>query len=396
MKTIGILGAGQLGCMLAQSLFRYGCRVHFYDPNPQAPGFFHTPFFTCGRWDEKEKLLSFFSSCDVVTYEFENVSVELLDEISRSSQVSLFPSASILATTQNRLFEKEFLRKQDLPVCDFFPILSIKDLNEINFKIKFPCVIKTVCGGYDGKGQWKLNYEKDLDSFRKMIDEKSITFPLICEEWIPIKKEFSCIVGRNEKGEMINFHLLENIHQNHILHQTHLPAQIPLSIQEKMLEIAKTACEKLNVVGLLTTEFFLSTSEKILVNEFAPRPHNSGHITEVACSFSQFDLLARILCELPLHQPMLFKKHFVMENILGNVFKEEDGENEVFPYLDLSPWKKYPEVLGIRVYGKIKAKAKRKMGHYCVQGETREQVINICQHIRKEWNAESCEVMSRD
>ncbi len=363
--------------MLAESLFKFGAQVYFYDTELNAPGFFRTPYFTCGPWNDEKKLHEFFSSCDIVTYEFENVSIDLLDSLAKKTNVPLFPSAHVLAITQNRIFEKNFLKENLLPLCDFLPILNEEDLNSVLKKKTFPFILKTALGGYDGKGQWKINNLIDFENFLSQIKPKP--FPLVLEEIVSISKEISCITARNKEGKVVSFPAFENEHRNHILYQTLLPAEISPEIELEVQKLAQKACEKLNVVGLLTTEFFITTKNEIVINEFAPRPHNSGHITTAACQISQYDVLARILLDLPLHKPVLQNQFYCMGNILGDVFLSQKE-------FQLKSWELNPDIVDIRLYGKQEAKEKRKMGHFIATGNSREKALEASEKLRKEMN----------
>ena len=386
MKRVGILGAGQLGCLLAESLFQYGAEVFFYDTQPRAPGFFRTPHYTCGDWMDEKKLSEFFSSCDVVTYEFENVSVELLQSLVAKTKTPLYPSAHALLTTQNRIFEKTFLKENALPVCSFAPIYNLDNLNKVLTTKPFPFIIKTATGGYDGKGQWRINHKNDAENVFKeikaILDKKDKDFSpaFIYEELISIQQELSCITGRNSRGELVFFPVFENEHQNHILHRTFLPANISYKLEKKIQLISQQACEKLNLVGLLTTEFFLTHNNKIFVNEFAPRPHNSGHISRIACSLSQYNILARILLDLPLHKPELFNDSYIMENMLGDIWIEQGQEKNI----SLNAWKNNSNVNEIVLYGKENPQPKRKMGHFIVSHFSRLEASRVCDNFRKE------------
>ena len=376
MKKVGILGAGQLGCMLAESLFKFGAEVFFYDTQPNSPGFFRTPNFVCGEWNDEKKLLNFFSSCDVVTYEFENVSVELLDSLVAQTKTPLYPSAHVLSITQNRIHEKNFLRDNSFPVCKFAPIFSKEDLQKLIKSTPFPYIIKTATGGYDGKGQWKINNKTDAEN----LLNDAINFPLILEELIPIHTEVSCVTARDKQGHIVSFPVFENEHRNHILYQTLLPAEIPSAIEKQVQQLAKDACKKLDVIGLLTTEFFIAKNNTIYINEFAPRPHNSAHITQVSCSISQFDMLARILLDLPIHEPILHKEFYCMGNILGDIYLKQ-GQNK---NINLDAWKKNPDITEIRIYGKDVAKEKRKMGHFIATHQSRKKALATAEKFRRD------------
>lgn len=379
MKKVGILGGGQLGCMLAEALFKWGAKVSFYDPNPASPARFRSPHFTCGEWDDAERLTHFFANQDVVTYEFENVSTALLSSLVQKTGVSLYPSQDVLQLTQNRLREKEFLKTNGFPVCAFDSCASYAELLEKSQAWKFPFVLKTAQGGYDGKGQWKIG---DAVALQLVLNEiRSREFiPLICEEFVAIEKEASVIVARSLNGHAVCFPVFENVHVHHILDTTVVPAQISLSIQDNLKNLACEAAMRLNVVGLLTVEFFIVKTpqgeQRIFVNEFAPRPHNSGHITRSCCALSQFDVLARILLDLPLIEPTLEPGAFCMGNLLGDEWHEGSLN------LNLSLLSEFPEVRDFVLYGKDKPQSKRKMGHFIVHESTPQKASAKAQQFR--------------
>jgi 5-(carboxyamino)imidazole ribonucleotide synthase len=393
MKTIGILGGGQLGGMLSESLLKFGARVSFYDPDPTSPSFFRSPIHFQGEWNDFEKLKEFFSKCDAITYEFENVSTELLDSLVQMTGTKIYPSAKVLSITQNRILEKTFLKENNIPVCNFVSVKSYESIKVIAETFSFPYIIKTATGGYDGKGQWNISNKKDFELFLNEFPEDKFV-ELIFEEKISIECEASCIVARNTEGESICFPIFDNIHKNHILYNTTMPSQIPNFVQDKLKEIALEAAKKLNVIGLLTTEFFITKQKShndtqkaidsyfIYVNEFAPRPHNSGHITRNSCNISQFDAHARVLLNLPLHEPKLHPGFYCMGNLLGDSWISQGNKNE----LNLDSWKEHPEIIDIILYGKLEAKANRKMGHFVSFSEKNGQHITAAERFREDLN----------
>lgn len=388
-KRIGILGGGQLGLLLAQSLVRLGCEVSVYEPDADAPACKQTSSAYNGSWTDLSKLEQFFEGCDVVTYEFENVATDLLFALQKKKP--LMPSASVLSTTQNRGREKGFMREAGLPHAEYKVVDVASDLSEALSTFGLPCIAKTTFGGYDGKGQFLLQSEADVKSL--CVKVKQQPMELILEEKIALHLEVSCIVGRAKDGSEVVFPVFENQHRDHILDVTLLPAHVPQAVQEKVREIAALAARKLDVVGLLTVEFFLTKTKPrsestvvvdgwhILINEFAPRPHNSGHITLQACDLSQFDILARILADVPLRQPsMVSDRSFCMANLLGDIWldqhskKSPSGEVEKptssTELLSLQCLEKFPHVIDVVLYGKKEARAKRKMGHFVLSGES--------------------------
>jgi 5-(carboxyamino)imidazole ribonucleotide synthase len=408
---VGILGGGQLGLLLAQSLVRLGCEVSVYEPDVDAPACKQTSSVFNGSWTDLAKLEQFFDSCDVVTYEFENVSTDLLFALQKKKP--LMPSASVLNTTQNRGREKGFMRETGLPHPAHKVVDVATNLDEAVSDFGLPCIAKTTFGGYDGKGQFLLLSKSDVQALSAKV--KNQPMELILEEKIVLDLEVSCIVGRAQDGTEVAFPVFENQHRDHILDVTLLPAGVPQTVQDKVREIATLAARKLDVVGLLTVEFFLTKSTPrsgstvvvdgwhILINEFAPRPHNSGHITMQACDLSQFDVLARILANVPLRQPLMVSDNtFCMANLLGDVWlaqhatKSESGHIEMLACstkpLSLQCLKKFPQIIGIVLYGKKEARAKRKMGHFVLAAErnveSSKKLVNVADEFRKSLSKE--------
>ena len=409
MKTIGILGAGQLGCMLAESLFKWGATVRFLDPDANAPGKQRTPFFTCGEWTDKQKVSEFFASCDVVTYEFENVSVELLESVSAKTGVPLWPGAPLLATTQNRIEEKLFFQKNNLPHAGFDIIDSTEKLESqfnplLNSQLSqlLPRILKTARGGYDGKGQWMLRNQADLQLCLQNLNQSQQNFPLcVLEQMVPLWREASCIVARNEHGQCETFPIFENIHEHHILAASLCPARIPAAAQQTMQNIAIECAQKLNVVGLLTVEFFLSEipapnsnghkteNHYLYINELAPRPHNSGHITRTACNGSQFDAMARILLGLPLFKPqMVNSKIHAMGNLMGDLWPSENCNPS---FASLNQCGNLNEVV---LYGKTTARPGRKMGHFNLHSDSHEQALASLNLFQQKLTSDSSDFIS--
>jgi 5-(carboxyamino)imidazole ribonucleotide synthase len=387
-RRIGILGGGQLGLMLSESLMRFGVEIAVYDPDAQAPLCKHATSVFNGAWSDEEKLSAFFEECDRLTYEFENVESELLFRLEKKKD--LMPGASVLRITQHRGLEKGFLSAQKLPHVQF-AILNKEDAENARTAIVdfgLPCLAKTTFGGYDGKGQYMLTSESDV---QELVDSNALTkVQHVLEEAIDIAIEVSCIVARSRNGEEVAFPIFENQHHDHILDLTLVPARIPHSVASEIESIARTAARDLNVFGLLTVEFFLSRKKPrsaaarevdgwyIMINEFAPRPHNSGHVTMKACDLSQFDMLARILLDVPLKKPQLVSDQvFCMGNLLGDVWIAQ-GKQE----LDLSTLNDFPDVIDVVSYGKKDARSKRKMGHFVCRAETHNKAIDTAHKFR--------------
>ena len=384
MKTIGILGGGQLGLMLANSIYTLGGQAIVYDPDPDAPACRHTNHSINGAWDDYDLIKSFVESCDIITYEFENVEVDPLKPIAEINPI--YPSLDVLAITQNRIKEKRFLKSANLPHARFEVVSSIEDLEKTGSNFPKPYVLKTARGGYDGKGQFLIKTDED---FKEAIQEfkKRPSFTATLEEFLTVEIEVSCIVARQLNGQSKSFPIFENAHKNHILDKTIVPARLPDAVLNKVKELATETTLKLEARGLLTTEFFITKSQgssesglvcgdyRIYINELAPRPHNSGHITRNACHMSQFDALARILMNMPLtNLEFNSNNSYCMVNILGDKFISQDLTGN-HPDLNLASLKDHPDIVEVVLYGKKEARPGRKMGHFVCVGESADDLI---------------------
>lgn len=354
-STIGVLGGGQLGRMLALSGSHMGYRFVTLDPTPDAP---------CGQvadrqivaaYDDREAAGQLAALADVITYEFENVDAEVADMLERASYV---PQGSrLLHTTQHRLREKRAIEAAGVPVAPYAQITSLEELTQAVERFGTPCVLKTCTGGYDGKGQWVIRSADECAPAFEALSQAGTE--LVLEKFIRFERELSVIAARNPRGEAKAFPAAENIHVDNILHLSIVPARTTETVKRKAEELAVRLAERLEVVGLLAVEMFLTEDGELYVNELAPRPHNSGHYTIEACRTSQFEQHVRAVCNLPLGSTEL-KSPAVMVNVLGE---------HVEPLLEwMSGQKEEPSGLAVKVhlYGKKEAKAKRKMGHVTV------------------------------
>lgn len=393
MRTIGILGGGQLGMMLAESIFTHGGDVVIYDPDADAPACRAARKSMNRSWTDKISLRSFFDMCDAVTFEFENVESAPLFAMEKIRPI--LPGVSVLHTTQDRILEKTFLKENGLPHAGFVTARTVKQLKLEVRKMALPIVLKTARGGYDGKGQFLIKTKTEL---LNLLEDPDLIFyegsGFVAESLIDIHMEVSCIVARSPIGESFVYPCFENMHRDHVLDFTVFPARIPLDLAEKIQDIALRTAEKLDVFGLLCVEFFLtkSKSEKspgeqfgdwhIYINELAPRPHNSGHVTRAACTLSQFDALARILLSLPLTQARGIESGaYCMGNLLGDVWLAQGSNGKTD--LNLSSLKHFPEIVDIVIYGKKEARAKRKMGHFVAKGPNADEALAGAQKFRE-------------
>ena len=390
MTTVGILGGGQLGAMLAPALQDLGADVHVFDPDPLAPALRRAARAVSAPWRDAARLQEFFDACDVVTYEFENVETEGLAGLSGLEK--LVPSLSVLRTTQDRALEKEFLRAHRLPQVAFADGKGTDDLRAAADAFGFPAILKTARGGYDGKGQWRLASPPDLDALlatpaRAALDAGG----WVLEEPIDIVLETSAIVARERNGDEVVFPLFENEHRDHVLDVTVVPARLPEELEAEAKSVALAAARALGVHGLLTTELFVGRSARtrsgevrVFTNEFAPRPHNSGHVTRKACTCSQFEALARILLGVPLVPPRLVSAGaFCMANLLGEVWEAQGASGD----LDLAAWEASPDLLEVVLYGKRGVATKRKMGHLTAWGADPDEAVAAARAFREALSA---------
>jgi len=371
-STIGCLGGGQLGRMFALAARKMGYRVHTVDPTPDSPTGqisdreFNVPF------TDIPTLIEFAGGVDVVTYEFENIPVTALDAL--APKAVLRPGRDVLYTTQNRRREKDFLQKNNFPVAPFRVVRSEAELRDAVALLGAPCVLKTADFGYDGKGQQKIYDPSELDAvWRQHGAEVGVL-----EAWVPFAAELSVVVARGVPDkDGVNpvqvFPPTVNVHENHILATSIAPAPLAASIISRAQHLGAQIAEKLDVIGLLAVEFFLTRRGELLVNELAPRPHNSGHYSFDACVTSQFEQQLRAVCGLPLGDTRLLSP-VLMRNLLGDVWANGTPN---WPALLALPG------LRLHLYGKSEPRVGRKMGHYCILSPTLEQAWELDRQAQK-------------
>ncbi len=345
--TIGILGGGQLGRMTALAAARLGYRCHIYCPEAGAPASQVTSLTTIADYSDQAALADFAAAVDVVTYEFENVPFVAAETLAR--HVPVRPGPEVLRICQNRLREKDFCREAGVPTARFAPIGSARDLHERVAEFGRPCVLKTAELGYDGKGQIAIGRDTDLDAAWARAAEAAAPAGMILEEFVDFRLEISVIVARGLDGTRRTYVPVENQHKHHILDQTIVPARVSEKVTDKAKGIARHLAEKIGLAGLLAIEMFITADERVLVNELAPRPHNSGHWTLDAAVTSQFEQLVRAIAGLPLGAPDRLADA-VMKNLLGDEAAAA-----------LAAWSDPNEKL--HLYGKSEARPGRKMGH---------------------------------
>ena len=355
-KTIGVLGGGQLGRMLAQAAQTLGYRVHVYEPQIHCPAGAVANHEVNASYQDADALLDFARGVDVVTYEFENIPAAALAVI--APLVPLHPSAEVLHTTQNRQREKAWLKANGFPHVAYAEALD-GDIAPAVAQVGLPCVVKTADFGYDGKGQMKLSTQADLEQAVAIFRGRRC----VVEAWCEFSCELSVIVARSTTGETRAFPVSENIHTHHILDFSIVPARVPTAVAEAAEALAARIAEKIGVVGLLAVELFLTTAGELVVNELAPRPHNSGHWSLDGGETSQFEQHVRAVCGLPLGA-VAVREPTVMVNILGDAWKWADGKVVGAP--------RWAAILAaprakLHLYGKAEPRPGRKMGHFTVR-----------------------------
>jgi len=340
-STIGILGGGQLGRMLALAGARLGLKTHIYTPEASCPAALAATELTVGEFDDVDRVLDFAKSCDAVTYEFENVPA--LSAKAATSGAPLRPNADALNVSQDRLVEKTFLKeKLGLEVAGFAAVNSLDDLRGAVKELGLPCVLKTRRFGYDGKGQVIIKSEGDIEGAWDRLSPAEC----ILEAFVSFEREVSIVAARGVDGQIAAYPLTENVHKNHILYQSTAPASQDDGSAAKM---AGQILETLDYVGVMGVEFFQMATGDLIVNEIAPRVHNSGHWTQDAGCTDQFEQHMRAVAGWPLGQAI--PQHgVVMTNLIGDEAKA---------------WKTLAQEAGvfIHLYGKSECRTGRKMGH---------------------------------
>ena len=342
--TIGILGGGQLGRMSALAAAELGYRCHVYAPDADSPGMQVAAASTVADYEDAAALAAFAAAVDVVTFEFENVPVRTLEIL--APLVPCRPGMKALAVCQDRLQEKAFFQSAGVPVAPWRAVRSEADLAEAMAEIGLPAVLKTTRLGYDGRGQAVLRQPEDAAAAWAALSPK----PLILEAFVPFSQEISAIAARGDDGGTATFDAVENRHSHHILDLSFAPARVPAAVAQAARDHAARVAGALELVGLLAVEFFLLPDGRLLGNEIAPRPHNSGHWTMDACQSSQFHQHIRAVAGLPLADTTRHSDA-VMRNLVG-----PEG------------MAKLPALLGqagvsVHLYGKAAARTGRKMGH---------------------------------
>ena len=369
---LGLLGGGQLARMTALAARRMGYRLSVLDPaGDAAPAAPVCDRVIRGAYHDPVALADFARGLDAASFEFENIPPVALQTVARFCPVR--PRWQALEICQHREREKTFLHQHNYPHAPFRVVTTPAELADAMAALGLPCVLKTAQSGYDGKGQLKIAPGTDpADAWARWSGNEPRRG--VVEAWVPFDAELSVICARNARGQLLPFPVFENIHTHHILDITICPARFPPGIERDALALAASITETLDVQGLLAVEMFLTSTGSVLVNELAPRPHNSGHLTFDACLTSQFEQHTRAMCDLPLGRTDLLRPA-VMVNLLGDLWQPDGGPPDWSPILD-EPTAK------LHLYGKSSAKPARKMGHFCVLDPSVETALEKARTIK--------------
>jgi len=359
--TLGVLGSGQLGRMFTIAARRMGYRVHTFSPDQDTPTGQVADREITAAYEDLEALRAFAKDVAVVTFEFENVPSDAVHAL--EGLVPVRPSRTALYTAQQRGREKAFLSERGFPTVPFARASTLAELQDGVARIGTPVVIKSAAFGYDGKGQHKITRPNEVERVWNALEGREV----LVERFVSLQAEISVIAARGLDGMVAEYPPFENRHSNHILDVTTAPALIPAAIAARAREIARAILEALDYIGLLCVEFFVTTDGDLLVNELAPRPHNSGHLTFDAAVTSQFEQQVRAICGLPLGSTELLRPA-AMANLLGDLWAE--GEPN---------WAaacRFPDVK-LHLYGKTQPRAGRKMGHLTATARTVEEAQEL-------------------
>lgn len=370
--TLGVLGGGQLGAMFATAARRMGYVIAVWDPDPEAPAHRIADYSFMHPFTDADARKEFAQRVRAVTYEWENVPADLCEQLERDLPVR--PSSRVLRVIQDRIEQKTFLRSRGLPVPAFSTLSSPEELGK-QITPPYPLVCKTATAGYDGKGQWRIPRAEDcLVVQQELIRTRRPGARWIVEEWLPFERELSMLVVRGADGASQTYPLAENVHEDGILRQTTVPADVPQAIANLAGTIASDAVQALDGVGVFCVELFLMADGRLVINEIAPRPHNSGHYTLDACTVSQFEQQVRTLCGLPLGEIRLLSPA-VMLNLIGDDVRLVTHSPSAHDLL------RVPGAI-VHLYGKRTIRPKRKMGHISFLAPTRAEALTAASTFR--------------
>jgi len=366
--TLGMLGGGQLGRMFTIAARTMGYNVVVLDPNTRSPAGELATTHICADYSDPAALAQIAKNCDVITTEFENVPASTLASLAETKPVR--PGTKAISIAQDRIQEKKFLKDNGFYTAPFAVINALDDLKNSISTIGTPAILKVSRLGYDGKGQFAINTESDIEKAWQALEGEAC----VLEQRVPLDIEVSVVLARGTEGEVSSYPVSENIHAGGILDVSIVPARIDQAIKNKIINMAKDIAIALDYVGLMAVEFFISDG-KILVNEIAPRPHNSGHYTLDACITNQFEQQVRAVCGLALGDTRLLTP-VVMINMLGDIWHNGNAPQ----------WQKllkHPNVK-LHLYGKPEARPGRKMGHFNVLSENINDALKLAEELKQQ------------
>lgn len=372
MKKIGIIGGGQLGKMMILDAKRLDYYFVILDPTKHCPAHSIADEHIVAGFDDIEAIKLLASKTDVVTYEFEHISLDALKELERMGR-RVYPSSETLSHIQNKYDQNNWLKENNIPTPSYTLIHSLEDLLKAHDTFGYPMILKTCTGGYDGKGNAVIKKAGDEEEAYRLLGEGKL--PLMIEEWIPFEKEVSILACRSINGEVAVFPVAENVHKNSILDETTVPAKISEATNQEAFEVAKSCIKAFDAYGMLCIELFVTKEGRILVNELAPRPHNSGHYTIEGCYTSQYEQHIRAILGLPLGNTELIRPT-AMKNIIGDKSGPANlqGLAKAYQYSNVK----------IHTYGKETVSKGRKMGHITATAETIEEALETVRKAHDE------------
>lgn len=368
--TIGIFGGGQLGRMTAMAARAMGYRIQVLDPDPACPARFVVDGCIEANWDDAREAANLARGCDVVTLEIEQISLASMDAAANFAPVR--PGRATLAVIQDRIEQKNWLRKHGFPIGDYRAMRSLEELREAIRDLGGRCFCKSATGGYDGRGQGKVGFREGADPEEEVRGawEALGEGAGVAEKAVDLEREISVLVARSPSGEVKVYPAAWNHHENQILAWSVMPAPLTDPMAAEARQLAESIADTFQLEGILAVEMFVTTSGQLLVNELAPRPHNSYHASERASVTSQFEQLVRAVCDLPLGDVAIVQP-CAIANLLGDVWLNEDGSARV-PHFDRAL-----AVPGVRLhlYEKHRPRKGRKMGHLSAVGATADEAV---------------------
>ncbi|MFN2363269.1 MAG: 5-(carboxyamino)imidazole ribonucleotide synthase [Halarsenatibacteraceae bacterium] len=358
-QKVGIIGGGQLGKMMILEAKKLGFYVTILDPTKSCPADSIADEHLVADFDDSEAIRELARKSDLITYEFEHINVEVLKEL-EAEDYKIYPTARSLEIIQNKYHQKTMLKQNQIAVPDFIKVTGVEDIKEAAKEFGYPLMLKSCTGGYDGKGNSVIDSQAEIEKALTELGTRQTS--LMAEKYIPFKKEISIIAARGLTGEMKVYPIGENDHRENILYETKVPAEISAELKKEAEDLAREVLEVFEGIGIFCVEMFVTEDDQLLVNEIAPRPHNSGHYTIEGCVTSQFEQHIRAITALPLGDTSLLRPT-VMRNILGT---GREGEAEITGLEEALA----VEGIKVHIYQKTISRPGRKMGHLTVTADS--------------------------